>query len=155
MGRALAPVFDVLTLPGVVAGSLLRWIVATVALPAVEDLEGGEELPYPGLVLYAVVPFTALTAGAIAAFAASSAADVDGLVELALVWLGIALSVHAFPGEGATAALFSGSVGADSRWRWLGAPLAAVSGPMVELRALWLDLLYGLALFGLVRWLVG
>lgn len=155
MGRVLAPLFDVLTFPGVVAGSLARWIVATAALPAVEDLEGGEELPYPGLVLYAVVPFAVLTGGAVAAFAATTAAGVDGLAELGLVWLGLALSVNAFPGEGATAALYSHSVGTESRWRWLGAPLAAVSGPMVELRALWLDLLYGLALFGAVRWLAG
>lgn len=154
MGRALDRAFDVLTLPGVVAGSIARWAVATAALPAVEDLEAGRELPYPGLVLYAAVPFVVLTAGAIAAFAASGSANAardDPLVELGLVWLGLSLSVHAFPGAGATAALFGHSVETDSRWRWLGVPLAAVSGPMVELRAIWLDLAYGLVLFAAVR----
>lgn len=159
MGRALAPVFDLLTLPGVVAGSILRWLVATVALPAVEDLEGGETLPYPGLVWYTAVPFVVLTGGAISAFAASVGAFGNvagrGLVTLGTVWLGISLAVHAFPGEGATAALFRHSLETDSAWRWIGSPLAAVSGPMVELRSVWLDLVYGLALFVVVRSLVG
>lgn len=158
MGRAFGTVFDVLTLPGLVAASVLRWVVATTALPAVDDLQAGKELPYRGLVLYAIVPFAVLTVGAIAAFAASG--DVAGgrgpdLTELGLVWLGLSLAVHAFPGEGATAALYSHSVETDSRWRWIGAPLAAVSGPMVELRAAWFDLVYGLAVFAAVRVLVG
>lgn len=156
MGRALAPLFDLLTLPGVVAASVLRWGVATVALPPVEDLEGGAEIPYRGIVLYVAVPFAVLTAGAVAAFAASAALAAGGsrLGEPVLVWVGLSLSVHAFPGEGATAALFSHSLESDSRWRWIGAPLAAVAGPMAELRAVWLDLVYGLALLSVVRLLL-
>lgn len=151
MGRALAPLFALLTVPGVVASALLRRAVYALALPSVERLEGGGDLPYPGLVASTVGPFVALTAGAVAAFAASTAAGVDGSAELALIWLGLSLSVHAFPSEGATAALYSHSFGSESRWRWLGAPLAAISGPVAELRKVWLDLVYGVGLYALVR----
>lgn len=154
MGRALEPLFVLLTLPGAVASAGLQRACDRLFLPAVDALEGGESLPYPGLVAATAIPFATLTAAAVAAFALSGGRTTPHW-ELLAVWLGVSLAVHATPGEGATAALYSLSLQRASRLRWIGLPLAALSRTLGQLRVVWLDLVYALLLFGLVRTLAG
>lgn len=152
VSRALERAFAVLTLPGVVARALLQRACNRLLLPSVDALEAGEvELPYAGLVAAQAVPALVLTAAGVVAFARSASAAVEGVAELASVWLGLSLVVHAWPGAGATAALYGRSFEADSTWRWLGLPLALLGRLFERLRVVWLDLVYGLLVFVVVR----
>lgn len=155
MARALEPVFLLLTLPGAIASSLLQRACDRLLLPSVDSLSGDESaLPYEGLVTSRAVPAVVLTAAAVAAFARSATAGVDGLAELAWAWLGVALAVHAWPSEGATAALYSRSLETDSAWRWIGLPLATLGRLFDRLAVVWLDLVYALVLLAVVHTVV-
>lgn len=152
MARALEPAFLLLTLPGTIASALLQRACDRLLLPSVDAIDGDESaLPYGGLVASRSVPAVVLTVAAVAAFARSAAPAVDGPAELAWAWLGVALAVHAWPSEGATAALYGRSLQSESPWRWIGLPLAAVGRLFETLRVVWLDLVYALVLFGVVR----
>lgn len=155
MARALEPIFVVLTLPGAVARSLLQRALDRLLLPSVDSLGGdASAIPYARLVLSRAIPALLLTLAAVAAFARSDATGVDGLGELAWAWLGVALAVHAWPSEGATAALYSRSLETDSSWRWIGLPLATLGRLFGRLAVVWLDFVYGLVLLAVVRVLV-
>lgn len=148
--HALVPAFVLLTLPGVVASALLQRVCDAAFLPSVEAVESGErELPYAGLVAATALPFLVLTAGGVAAFAAS--ASRSGHAELLAIWIGVSLVVHAIPGEGATAAVYGRSLQSGSRLRWLGLPVAAFARTIQRLQPVWLDLVYALGVFAVVR----
>lgn len=75
-----------------------------------------------------------------------------GIAGGVLFWLGISFGMHAFPSAGDASALWGQT---KSKWRasptvLLGLPVIALIHVVNLLRALWLDLVYAIALFVLV-----
>ncbi|ELZ11657.1 AN1-type Zinc finger protein [Halovivax asiaticus JCM 14624] len=114
---------------------------------------------YRHATMITVAPFLLNTVLALVAFggvvlstSAGGAVTDVGIVGGVLCWLGLSFGMHAFPSAGDASALWGQT---KSKWRTsptvlLGLPVIALIHVVNLLRALWLDLVYAVALFVLV-----
>jgi hypothetical protein len=108
----------------------------------------GELTRYRDAFLITIAPFIVNSLAAMAMFALY-VFNIDSILNLLLLWLGVSFGAHAFPSGGDAKSLFE-----HSRHMWRNNPLALLGFPLVGiialanlLRVLWFDFIYAVALF--------
>ncbi|AGB15259.1 hypothetical protein Halru_0632 [Halovivax ruber XH-70] len=168
---SLGFLLTLVTFPGVVVHELAHKRVCDLfGIPVLEVcyfrlgnpagyVRHAEPRRYRHATMITVAPFLLNTVLALVAFSgavlstpAGGAVTDVGIVGGILFWLGLSFGMHAFPSAGDASSLWGQT---KSKWRasptvLLGLPVIALIHVVNLLRALWLDLVYAIALFVLV-----